>query len=83
VHTSFQFSEAKELHETDEGFQNTGICKFGYSHLCLTFYKDEHDVYTSWETPLEIHFVYLSKKEIFSIFNTSSIISVLFSTKCS
>jgi hypothetical protein len=35
------------------------------------------------KTPLEIHFMYLGNKEIYCIFNTCCIISLLFSTKCS
>jgi hypothetical protein len=34
------------------------------------------------KTPLEIHFTYLGNKEIYWIFRTYYIISVLFSTKC-
>jgi len=32
--------------------------------------------------PLEIHYIYLGNKEIYCIFKTCCIISVLFSTKC-
>jgi hypothetical protein len=35
-----------------------------------------------WKTSLEIHFIYLGKKEVYWIFKTCCIISVLFSTEC-
>jgi hypothetical protein len=34
------------------------------------------------KTPLQIHFIYLGNKKIYSIFKTCCTISVLFSTKC-
>ena len=38
-------------------------------------------VNTCRRTPLEIHFIYLDKKEIYCIFKSCCIMSVLFSTK--
>jgi hypothetical protein len=37
---------------------------------------------TCKNTPVEIYFIYLGNKEIYCIFKTSCIMSVLFSTKC-
>ena len=47
----------------------------------LTFTEPALAYVNTKTTPLEIHFIYLDKKEIYCIFKTCRIICILFSTK--
>jgi hypothetical protein len=55
-------------------------CK--YQTVAINLYTMYFAYVDTHKNPIEIHFTYLGKKEIYSIFKTSCIISVLFPTKC-
>jgi hypothetical protein len=63
------------------------ILQFNAAYSCLviallTFKRPAFTYANALKKPPKIHFMYFDNKEIYSIFKTCWIISVLFSTKC-